>query len=190
MVLNSGFYRMNSLILLLFIFFAVVPLFSQIKGNSGTLQLKTRNSTIWREIQIGAGLTISNINCDSVLVGTEWVSEISQVVVNPCDTIATSIEEQVTPKHSQQLEISTYPNPSNGQTRIVINSLINDLMTVKVYSVLGELVREFEPISVSTTPVEINWDLKNYYGSNLTAGVYLIKAVSKQGTVTQIIQIF
>lgn len=166
-----------------------MPVFGQKKGREGTLQVKMRDGKV-RELSLETGLTMSRINCDSLLIGSEWIKEVSQIVPIPCDSASTSVVESNIPSNSEVLELAVYPNPSNGQVTLVINSPASDIVNLEVFSVLGVLVHQFEMINSTKLPTEINWDFKNSGGRVLTSGIYLIRAITQRGTVTRLIEIF
>jgi len=72
-----------------------------------------------------------------------------------------------------QEKISVYPNPFNGSIKInywIQNTLKADL---KIYSLRGELVRDF---SINANGKQsINWNGENFQGIQVPSGVYLIQ---------------
>lgn len=77
------------------------------------------------------------------------------------------------PEFSQHL--SMFPNPTNGKVTIMVDGNVSSDMTVTVYNILGEVVKEPTFYKAGTTQMEINM-------SNVLNGLYLVKIASQNGT--------
>ncbi len=67
-----------------------------------------------------------------------------------------------------------YPNPFNPQTNIRFALPVACNVTITIYSILGEKVREFEKRYEAGTHT-LMWDGKNSSGEEIASGVYLYK---------------
>jgi PKD repeat protein len=77
------------------------------------------------------------------------------------------------PEFSQHL--SMFPNPTNGKVTIKVDGNVSTDMTVTVYNILGEVVKEPTFYKAGTTQMEINMQ-------NVVNGLYLVKIQSPNGT--------
>jgi PKD repeat protein len=77
------------------------------------------------------------------------------------------------PEFSQHL--SMFPNPTNGKVTIMVDGNVSSDMTVTVYNILGEVVKEPTFYKAGTTQMEIIM-------SNVLNGLYLVKIASQNGT--------
>ncbi len=71
--------------------------------------------------------------------------------------------------------LGLFPNPANGKVFITVEGDFLPEMTVSVYNVLGELVKEPVTYGVGTAKMELNM-------SDVTNGLYLVKIQSIKGT--------
>jgi hypothetical protein len=67
-----------------------------------------------------------------------------------------------------------YPNPFNPQTNIRFDVPVVSNVTITIYSILGEKVREFKKRYEAGTH-RLMWDGKNSSGEDVASGVYLYK---------------
>jgi flagellar hook assembly protein FlgD len=60
-------------------------------------------------------------------------------------------------------------------------------VSVKVYDVSGEKLRDFDPVFMAQGAHEAYWDLRNAQGQKVASGVYLVKftATSPSGEVDE-----
>jgi len=75
-----------------------------------------------------------------------------------------------------------YPNPFNEQVQIKINlssSGINDNTTIKIYNILGQVVRTFDlHKNLNGNKLNITWNGKNDLGSDVSSGTYFFVIIS------------
>lgn len=82
----------------------------------------------------------------------------------------------------EELLINVYPNPTNGATKISFVTNQSDNVSLKIFSVTGQLVYNLEDISNPSGSYLITWDGTSNTGTELRAGYYFIKISS--GTLT------
>jgi len=81
-----------------------------------------------------------------------------------------------------ELEMNIYPNPTNGATKISFaTDQMNDV-SLKIFSISGQLVYNLENISNPSGNHMIYWDGLSNTGANVEAGYYFIKISA--GTLT------
>lgn len=74
---------------------------------------------------------------------------------------------------SEHTCVRVYPNPATKDCRIALSD--GDLITeVKVYNLRGQFVR-----TICTPTKELNWDLRDDQARSLPAGVYILRAASR-----------
>ena len=96
---------------------------------------------------------------------------------NKIGTLIIDFETQLlsTPTFEASKALKIAPNPSKGRISITGDNVAN-LQSVKVYNILGSLVKDMQVNTVETT---LNLDL-----STLKKGIYLVKLNSKNGETT------
>jgi hypothetical protein len=76
-------------------------------------------------------------------------------------------------------EIDLYPNPSNGEFRVNVTTIDNEVVQITVANLLGEIVRD---ISATTNqPLIVTMDVPT--------GVYFLTARVAEGAVTKKIEV-
>jgi len=69
--------------------------------------------------------------------------------------------------------LNTYPNPTNSMVNIVFNLTNNSKSILRVVNVLGQTVKQWEPISSGNGENRYNWD-----ASGVASGVYYLQLIS------------
>lgn len=84
------------------------------------------------------------------------------------------------------LSLRVYPNPSNQGTQISLAGMKNsENAQVSVYNLKGQLIREIK-INGNTAGF---WDGKDSKGCIVSEGIYYIRALTSQGSITQKVSI-
>ncbi len=89
-----------------------------------------------------------------------------------------------------KLEIVTnYPNPFNKDTVLVFNLSVKAEVTIKVFTLAGEIVRTLKPLDVKRNLVNqtdiragenrVRWDGLNDYNEKVSSGIYIYKIEAK-----------
>lgn len=85
-----------------------------------------------------------------------------------------------------KLNLTCYPNPFKGSTKIKFNQIDDGPTTMSIYNIKGQLIRtlmEGELLPVGEH--EVRWDGKTASGQQAVAGVYLCKLRSKEHSSTR-----
>jgi len=77
---------------------------------------------------------------------------------------------------SETSECKLYPNPNTGKFTIAYTGDKTQILTVEIYDIMGGLIHS------ENWKVSGNGDVKNFDLSNLSAGMYVAKVSSTQGT--------
>jgi hypothetical protein len=93
-----------------------------------------------------------------------------------CDSggLCDSSEATFTSHPAKFCLFQNYPNPFNPQTNIRFDIPVVSDVTITIYSILGERVREFEKRCEAGTHT-LMWDGKNSSGADIASGVYFYK---------------
>ncbi|MBN1347840.1 T9SS type A sorting domain-containing protein [candidate division KSB1 bacterium] len=84
------------------------------------------------------------------------------------------------------LKISNYPNPFNQHTRISISGTpIHKNVSLKIFNLMGHLVRSWDISILSTGPVQLNWDGTDEHYKKLSSGIYFVQAKTDLEIVTK-----
>ncbi|RLD54550.1 MAG: hypothetical protein DRJ05_14425, partial [Bacteroidetes bacterium] len=86
--------------------------------------------------------------------------------------------------HNSELEMSIYPNPSNGPTKISFVTNESDV-SVKIFSISGQLVYQMKNISDPSGTHIIYWDGNSNTGTMVETGYYFIKITAGTRTSTK-----
>ncbi|MBN2830592.1 MAG: T9SS type A sorting domain-containing protein, partial [Candidatus Cloacimonetes bacterium] len=110
------------------------------------------------------------------------VNGINGVSILQLDTITPSNEEVF--ENQPQLFISNYPNPFNPETTISYTLPTNQNVSLKIYNLRGQLVRELVKERQAEGSQSIIWDGKDEKGKVVASGLYLsrISTDNKQET--------
>ncbi len=71
--------------------------------------------------------------------------------------------------------LPSYPNPFNNSTTLEYQLPEPSRVTVRVYDVLGRLVRSFTPIDQDQSPGKVTWDGTDGRGISVASGVYYFR---------------
>ena len=71
--------------------------------------------------------------------------------------------------------ISTYPNPFNPITKIEYVINYDDYISINVYNILGENIKELKNVYQSSGSYSVTWDGTNFSGIIMPTGVYFIE---------------
>jgi photosystem II stability/assembly factor-like uncharacterized protein len=77
--------------------------------------------------------------------------------------------------------IQVHPQPASESLTVNVNISIHAGTTLRVYSTLGKLLREW-PVAATGS---VHWDLRDRYNRDLPSGIYLLIAVAEKEIVTQ-----
>ena len=105
----------------------------------------------------------------------EWTGEPNRVVAIDTAMIIDDYWGTMTGVEENKIEAieSIYPNPCNSYVNIALSSDINQVNSIEVYNILGELVYVMEDISMQR-------EVKIFTG-NLTNGVYFVTVSNDDG---------
>jgi plastocyanin len=97
------------------------------------------------------------------------------VVVSQSTDISSSAGDAVLPS---KIDLSSYPNPFNAQTRISFNLPEAGLVSLAVYDIAGRsirtLVNEYRPAGIAA----VTWDGRNNNGEQLASGIYFVRMIA------------
>ena len=106
----------------------------------------------------------------------------SEIITAEYSIVLTGVEEEILPP--AEFAINLYPNPVSKSkiTRsavalnieMAIPKEINRL-TIEIYNIKGQLIRDYELHNVGRGVQLIQWDLKNNQGKETTNGIYFLK---------------
>lgn len=72
-----------------------------------------------------------------------------------------------------------YPNPFNPVTKIKYSLKYDSKVTLTIYNILGQLVKEIVDSFESKGLKEVLWDGKNEFGNQVSSGVYFYKITAR-----------
>lgn len=82
-------------------------------------------------------------------------------------------------KEDNLLELQVYPIPATNQLNVIASSSLlnnmNNLMSIKVYDLLGQVMKSFTLGSKNNSELHLNWDLRDNLGQRIMPGVYVIQ---------------
>jgi hypothetical protein len=95
------------------------------------------------------------------------------------EELLTGIEkpkEEIATPISVQLSMSSYPNPFNPQTAIIVNvtsELIDKEKELHIYNLLGQRIKNFDLSQyLHSSQIKVEWDGTNETGNGVTSGIY------------------
>jgi len=78
-----------------------------------------------------------------------------------------------------------YPNPFNPETTIFFNLAKDDHITLSVYNIRGQKVRDLASGVTSAGKHSVVWNGKDSFGNSVVSGIYFYRLTTKQGSVLQ-----
>ena len=107
---------------------------------------------------LGNKVFVANYNSGSISILEDNKNNISEYLIN-----------------SKREKISSYPNPFNPECYIPIeNNLQNANIKIKVYNILGQVVREINTNNASNS---IYWDGRDNFGKEVSSGMYFYETI-------------
>lgn len=107
-----------------------------------------------------------------------------KVIIKVDSDLLSSLTESKTQASLSRIE-SIIPNPFNSMTRILF-SLDQPLKTsMIIYNMQGQMIRILADQTFSSGKNELVWNRKDGSGSNVRAGIYLVKMLTEQGIDTR-----
>ncbi len=95
-----------------------------------------------------------------------------------------SVTEEII-QTQDQLKISIYPNPFNPTTNIAFNLHENSSVSIKIYNIKGQLVKNYGTQTFSKGAHTIIWDGKDESNHSQSSGIYFVKIQTSDYTATQ-----
>ncbi|MCP4583094.1 MAG: T9SS type A sorting domain-containing protein [candidate division Zixibacteria bacterium] len=89
-----------------------------------------------------------------------------------------SIDEPEPKLPYQTLIIDAYPNPFNNSIAINISNGSSDIYDLKIYNVLGRLVRKTQIRNTNPSSVKFIWNATDDYGQYVPSGLYFVNVVN------------
>lgn len=144
-----------------------------------TSQYSYTQTQLARQV-IGSGGTIGASASSQLLSATVGQTLIG-VVTNPSNRLSqgfwlpldipTSVDE-VTPPNANS-DVSNYPNPFSTFTTISMRTPVTGAVSVRVFDIVGNLIREMRMEISETGSQEIVWDGRDETGMPVATGAYL-----------------
>ncbi|MDR3627478.1 MAG: VIT domain-containing protein [Ignavibacteriaceae bacterium] len=89
----------------------------------------------------------------------------------------TDVKNKDEKKDSLSLDI--FPNPFNLTTTIIVSVEVPSEITLEIYNILGQKVREFNASGLVNGKKSFTWDGKNSFNRVVSSGIYFARAVIK-----------
>jgi flagellar hook assembly protein FlgD len=87
--------------------------------------------------------------------------------------VATSVSAN-SPRPTASALLPNFPNPFNASTNIIYTLASDSTVELRVYNLLGQVVRTLVHRNQETAIYELDWDGKDDRGQDLTSGAYLL----------------
>lgn len=137
-------------------------------------------SYLW---DFGDGRTVTEENPDHIYEWPGGTFEVTLYAINDCDTsiyktfVTVGYTVNVEEKTSNTIYFEVFPNPSNGQTNLRIQSKFNDRAALQITDITGKVVdaRHFY-VNQGITSIPMNY--------NLPSGIYLLSVTCNNQTNT------
>lgn len=133
-------------------------------GESINLSVSGADTYSWSNASTGATIAVS-----PTITSTYTVTGVSTDNCSSAASISVTVDECTRLNNLEVASIKVYPNPSNGKFMIELNGPA----TIAVYSATGQLISTSTLLNAGTV------DLTNF-----TNGIYFVKLVEQNGTVT------
>jgi flagellar hook assembly protein FlgD len=103
--------------------------------------------------------------------------EFTQLDIPMCETV--DVEEHEIPHNSSLIShLSNYPNPFNPTTNISFNLSFESDVSLSIYNIKGQLVKQLVNEQLSAGPHTIEWNGKDSNNKSVSSGIYYYKISS------------
>ncbi|MGA7719596.1 MAG: VIT domain-containing protein [Ignavibacteriaceae bacterium] len=109
-------------------------------------------------------------------------------ILNPNDEgsyISTGVKNN--DEKSDSLSLDIYPNPFNSSTIILVTTASPSEVSLVIYNILGQKIREFNMPGLVNGRETFFWDGKNDFNRSVGTGVYFARAVIKVSSTNKMI---
>lgn len=86
-----------------------------------------------------------------------------------------SVSSRPTETAPESFKLRSYPNPFTTSTTLIINAPNLHPMIVRIFNLLGEEIRTFNPTPPSSSILQIHWDGLDAHGMAVQNGIYFCK---------------
>lgn len=162
----------------------------------GSLRWSPDNSKltfVGTTIDIGSEIYVYDLDSNKTYIATggdyidhlKWANNDTLIFVDESQyllygvdvsSIYTSVKETKEETVPNKFTISNYPNPFNLSTRFDINIPMKQPFNIKIYDLLGRLIKAISVNPQSTKIENISWDGRNNSGLIVSSGVYFAVA--------------
>jgi hypothetical protein len=112
-----------------------------------------------------------------------------QEIIRVIDSLlGTKVEEhEVQEPGTNRLELNILPNPTRDMITVKFQTISSkNQAEIKIYDLNGRLIRNFSVLSsYFLVPGEIMWDLNDQVGDRVPAGIYHIRLLDGENSVTK-----
>tara|TARA_X000000950_G_scaffold177767_1_gene215723 strand:- start:781 stop:1413 length:633 start_codon:yes stop_codon:yes gene_type:complete len=108
------------------------------------------------------------LSLDQITIIQDWINEGALV--------SSSLSVNLVPR-PYNINLKTYPNPFNNSVRISFSSDNNRQKEIRIYDMMGVLVRSLHFRNIIKGKNYIFWDGKNDLGKTSTSGIYFINLI-------------
>jgi hypothetical protein len=88
---------------------------------------------------------------------------------------------------TDSLSLDIYPNPFNSSTMIVVSTETPSQVTLEIYNILGQKVRDFSLSGLVNGKKAYMWDGKNNLNKTVSSGIYFARAIIKETATNKLI---
>ena len=88
---------------------------------------------------------------------------------------------------TDSLSLDIYPNPFNSSTMIVVSTETPSRVTLEIYNIIGQKVRDFNISGLVNGKKNYIWDGKNNFNKTVSSGIYFARAIIKENSTNKLI---
>lgn len=105
-----------------------------------------------------------------------------QIVPTHCESPATAVEDGFA--GAARIPLQAYPNPGSFQTYLRFETKLSSQVQADVYDVAGRRIRRLSNEYLTAGGHDLLWDGRDDEGRQTSAGIYLVRVSSSEGTAT------
>jgi hypothetical protein len=87
---------------------------------------------------------------------------------------------------ADSLSLDIFPNPFNNSTTIIVSVEKPSAVSLEIYNILGQKVREFSTSGFVNGQKSYIWDGKNNYNRVVSSGIYFARAIIKENSTNKL----
>ncbi len=149
-------------------------------GRTAGIYFSSNGGVTWNPEKDSLNVTTLAIssNTQDIYAGVQRVIDYSALGGIYRRELVTGVEYCIPSVLNNMTQVSVYPNPFNSSTQILMTLTNQSSISINIYGVNGNLIRNLISNEISSGAVSWTWDGTNYAGHPVSSGIYFVRITS------------